>query len=74
MAKLIEKFDEKYSGAGFFIDLPSLGGSALLREKLSTHPNRILNELSDLTLWRYFQGFYVKDLLIVVLLVHRPHQ
>ena len=33
-AKLVEKFDKKnILGAGFFIDLPSLGGSALLREK-----------------------------------------
>ncbi len=32
--KLVEKFDKKnILGAGFFIDLPSLGGSALLREK-----------------------------------------
>ena len=32
--KLIEKFDKKnILGAGFFIDLPSLGGNTLLREK-----------------------------------------
>jgi len=32
--KLVEKFDKKnILGGGFFIDLPSLGGSALLREK-----------------------------------------
>ena len=33
-AKLIEKFDKKnILGAGFFIDLPALGGNTLLREK-----------------------------------------